>query len=619
MDARSCAWVAAALAAAALGVLAPVAAAQESCPPGDSACIGAQKLGERASAECRRAGDALPSRPVADPACQTPAGRRVDRAGVAAHAGSWVHRALAFQYALGEALPFRDAPWIGTHNSFNSTSEAPTLSHTDSNQQLSLADQLALDVRSLEIDVHWSPSPRGGGLDGAPVVCHGQEQQGVHVGCTSERLLGDVLAEVGGWLRRPENRREVLLLYLEDHLDGNHAAGREVLDATLGSLVFRAGANDADCRSLPLTLTRRAVLDAGAQVVIVGDCGTGWNTRVFKWGGDVRVEERPKGYTAENCGGVSRATHATRLVRFYEDSTWLTPTAATVSQNRLASADDGITPQTAAAMTRCGVDLIGLDQLLPGDARLPSLVWSWAAGKPAAADGGCALQGDGGRWATGACARPRPAACRTADGGWTVTAAPVAFADAAAACAEGGHRFDLPRTGFDNARLRAVAPAGEVWLDHRAFEEEQTGTGEPEGPGPGGPGSGSGSGSVSAAGPAAASPGSPAAASPGNPATGRRRPAGRALAASCRVAPGGRRARRTLVCRIRVTPGGPGLARISLTRGPRTYVRAARALRGRGGTIAVRTVRPLPRGTYSLAVELAGPARARLFQRLTVR
>src|SRR5687768_14718068 len=62
-----------------------------------------------------------------------------ERAGVKEHASTWTHRALAFQHALGHGAPLRNAPWVGTHNSFNSIAEmGPALSVMDSNQQLSL-------------------------------------------------------------------------------------------------------------------------------------------------------------------------------------------------------------------------------------------------------------------------------------------------------------------------------------------------------------------------------------------------------------------------------------------------------------------------------------------------
>jgi hypothetical protein len=105
----------------------------------------------------------------------------------------WLTQALELQHRLGDALPLRDAMWVGTHNSFNSTAEmGPTLSDTDANQQLSLTDQLRIDVRSLELDVHWFPSAASGGAR-APVVCHAESQ---HEGCSIEKELGPVLGEI---------------------------------------------------------------------------------------------------------------------------------------------------------------------------------------------------------------------------------------------------------------------------------------------------------------------------------------------------------------------------------------------------------------------------------------
>src|SRR3954454_2683015 len=80
-------------------------------------------------------------------------------AGIQAYEGSWTHRTLAFQYQLGNDVGFVNAPWLGTHNSFNSIAQlGPALSSSDANQQLSLVDQLRMDMRSIEIDIHWFPS-----------------------------------------------------------------------------------------------------------------------------------------------------------------------------------------------------------------------------------------------------------------------------------------------------------------------------------------------------------------------------------------------------------------------------------------------------------------------------
>src|SRR3954451_21840704 len=402
-------------------------------------CYGADVLGRDAEAHCRAAG-----------ACAS------DEQAIAAYEGSWTHRALAFQERLSRTVPLREAPWIGTHNSFNSIAEmGPTLSDTDSNQRLRLTDQLREDMRSLELDLHWLPSPYAGGQN-APVVCHGEG----NAGCTIERPLGPVLDEIAGWLHG--HRDAVVLLYLEDQLDGAdaHDAAAATIRTSLGSMVYAPPAGGR-CTPLPLSLTKADVLARGAQVVIVSGCGAGaaWPGVAFDWSS--HVEERPHGYQDfPRCGpDYDRATYDARLVRYYEDSTWLTTAASNAGQ---ATVDDGITPATAAAMTRCGVDLISLDQLQPGDARLPALVWSWAPGEPAAASG-CVVQRADSRWTSAPCQARRPAACRRPDGTWTATG-PVPSAEAPRACREAGAAFATPRTGYENARLRVAAGDAPVWL-----------------------------------------------------------------------------------------------------------------------------------------------------------
>jgi hypothetical protein len=390
----------------------------------------------------------------AEATCRHLGGPCQPEAGVSGWSQTWTHRALAFQYALGDELPLRNAPWVGTHNSFNSIAEmGNTLSDTDSNQQLSLLDQLSVDVRSLELDVH--------SFAGRQVVCHARGADQGHAGCSVEKDFATVLGELAGWLR--DHRDQVLLLYLEDHLDGQdgHDAGAAALQAQLGDLIYRPGGSG--CTKLPLTLTRDDVLAAGAQVIIVTGCGTGsaWQSQVFDWSD--HVENRPVGYRDfPDCGpDYSRATYDTNLVRYYEDSTALTEGASYFGQ---ATTDDGITPATAAAMARCGVDLIGLDQLLPGDGRLDALVWSWAPGEPAA-PGSCAVQRPDGRWESRSCDERHPATCTDGAGGWLVTPRSARFRDAAKLCAREGTTFATPRTGYENALVHASGNGATTWLD----------------------------------------------------------------------------------------------------------------------------------------------------------
>ncbi len=376
-----------------------------------------------------------------------------------ASAEPWTQRALGLQYELAGDVPLRNAPWVGTHNSFNSVAEmGPALSPLDSNQKLPIVDQLRLGIRSLELDVHWFPSARAGGF--APVVCHAT---GEHGGCSVEKTLAEVLREIHGWLR--ENPDQALLLYLEDHLDGQegHDAAAAVLEQELGSAIHRPPAGGG-CAATPLDLTRNQVRSTGAQVVIVSDCGSGtaWPAQV--WSFADHVETRPRGYRDfPDCGpDFDRATYDNEMVRYFEDSTQVTRGGSVVGAT---TRDDGITPATAAAMARCGVDLLGLDQLTAGDPRLDALVWSWAAGEPLSGD--CAVQRADARWEARACRGRHPAACRAADGSWRLTPRAEPSWNAARACASASAAFAAPRTGYEGQLLRVAmeaAGAREAWL-----------------------------------------------------------------------------------------------------------------------------------------------------------
>jgi hypothetical protein len=451
---------------------APVATASADSPtaPCDAVspyalpCTALGKVFDAASFECRRVG-------VPDALCVLPLAHKVTQAARDAYVASWVHRTAQFQYALGDPVPFRDAQWIGTHNSFNALVDGLTLSHADSNQQLTLTQQLDIDVRSIELDLHYvSPIPLI--TPKRVTVCHGQGPEVYDFGCTTEPAFTTVLPEVAAWLNAPAHAGEVVLLYLEDEMKnaGAYASAIDTLEKVLrrpdgSSLIYKpdTSAKAANgCTPLPLGTSRDDVRASGARVVIVGSCAPGWSSDVFDWN-PVHVEGGKT--SAYQPYPACDATYAPsvydhQMVRYFEDSTLV---SNLLEPQRPSSNPEALWPDKVASMTSCGVNLYGFDQLLPEDGRIQSTLWSWAPNEPVVANGGCTRQASDGRWYAAPCADLHPAACQHGET-WSVTA-PVAVADAPAACAAQGATFGLPRTGLDNSRLHAAAGADGAWVD----------------------------------------------------------------------------------------------------------------------------------------------------------
>jgi hypothetical protein len=409
-------------------------------------CKLVEKAGDGAAATCRNVGGP-------DEACtRVPFSSPVSRRKLERHERTWLHRTLAFQYERAAGVPFTDVQWIGTHNSFNSVKTVPGVSELDANQQLSLTDQLRLDVRSLELDLHTFSSARDQ-FTLRPMVCHAQ---GGGYGCSTERELAEVLPEIRDWLKAHED--QVLLLYLEDDLGdvAAHDAAVAAIDEVLGSLVLPTAGRSFD------TLTREAVRDAGAQVVLVGNAheAKSWSSRVFAWR-PFEWESRPQGFAADctNEHGAERPPYATKLVRFFEDSTWLSPQTELTG---LGSADDGLTPETVRRMVRCGVDLFGLDQVVPGDKRLDAFAWSWAPKEVSRK--GCATMDEDARWYRERCDAKLRAACLTDAGTWAVSKAAVPREALRGVCSALDAVPAAPRTGAENAALAEVADGERVWL-----------------------------------------------------------------------------------------------------------------------------------------------------------
>src|SRR5581483_5712787 len=115
--------------------------------------------------------------------------------------------------------------------------------------------------------------------------------------------------------------------------------------------------------------------------------------------------------------------------------------------------------EDARNMTRCGVNMIGLDQLRPFDPRLTAQVWSWAPTEPS--KGQCAYQGTDGFFRSGNCSTPRRYACLSGST-WVVTGSAGPWWMGRKACPA----FDVPHNAWQNEQLRIAKRGGEVWVNY---------------------------------------------------------------------------------------------------------------------------------------------------------
>ncbi|MFM7143321.1 MAG: hypothetical protein ACKO2K_15560, partial [Alphaproteobacteria bacterium] len=369
-----------------------------------------------------------------------PSAARAD--GIDGFNAGWAGRALRAQRRIDLGTPIGDTSMVGAHNSFNSEAYSSGIRYLDPNQRDSTFNQLRMGARAIEFDVHWTTKREGVSFSNRLLLCHGTAS---HLGCgLDDRTFEEGLDEIAAWLGTADSIGQVLILHLEDHMEGRHGEAFARVAERLGSRIYFSGG----CTDVPSGLTKAQVLAAGKQVIVwnEGSCSAdgNWNSMVF--------------------------TGLGSITRVWEDSTTL---------------GGGSVPPIGAgeiaSLHASGINIVDLDRLDPNDARWAAAVWSWAVGEPNDLGGeDCAAQQADGRWNDVDCRIEKAFACENlATGGWAVTAEQGSFGRGALACKRLGtdFRFAVPTNAQDNQLLssaRATAGRASVWLDHadRAVEGE---------------------------------------------------------------------------------------------------------------------------------------------------
>lgn len=396
------------------------------------------------------------------------------------HACTWSAFAHGLQRQLDATTPMVEALWLASHNSYNYP-DPTNQSSSDPNQLVDITEQLTLEMRGVEIDIHWAESPRCSG-DLQPLVCH---SQGDHSTCSGTEPTADVhFATIRDWLL--DHPGEIVQVDIESNFSVNRTPPcppgapeptggdpfevvRDQLLDVFGDMIYLP--QGGDCQQLPLALTRQEILDSGAQVLVTGSCNAGWQTVVH--GLDVRKQKVHDGLEGD-CDATDSSSAADsftdedyrqRWTRMWEDSTNVG--RAFVSQAQPVDA------AVLGEMIRCGMNMPSIDKFTSSDARIPGSVWSWAESEPAVNDvANCALHNEDGRLVSADCAASHAWACQSSqDQSWALVEGSGTHADGSAACATlgDGRIFSVPTTGFFNDELQQVKQAAgvsQLWVNY---------------------------------------------------------------------------------------------------------------------------------------------------------
>ena len=318
----------------------------------------------------------------------------------------WIASTLKLQREIDVDAPLNEATFIGTHNSYNSKSYATPLRYIDPNQLLSISEQLDMGIRSIELDAHWTTTSS---LSKDILLCHAQDN---HIGCSLfDRNITEGLQEIRDWLKA--NPNEIILLYIERHLDGHEPKLASLLKEYLGEFIYKAsfvrksGADTKNCVALPSTsLTKANILKAGKQLIIVTKTCSGassqykeqdtpnesWNDYVFAGIGDIPtlpytfIDSTITNFTAYPDCSKSNLFYPdinhTSMWRIYEDRTNL---SSVIHKEKQLLDDD------MRELMRCGINWPTVDMLSAADSRLTAAIWSWARAFPQDDQGQCAI------------------------------------------------------------------------------------------------------------------------------------------------------------------------------------------------------------------------------------
>jgi|GEM_PF-3788945 len=359
-----------------------------------------------------------------------------------------VIRRLNLQHDMDKNLPFNNAMFFGTHNSYSTKRYSEVKRYV--NQSNDVIAQLNVGARAINFDLFQdriNASSQGFDME----TCH--TWNGAFCDSGGRRMYHH-LREIREWLE--ENPDEVVVIVFETFITSGETDDAAALLANteyLGNYHLRARDASADGKNFS-NLTKEYIRSQGKNIVYVcSNCGSG-DTKV-NW--DNIVFDMPSGTISKkgnDAKDISPGDAANKYAILYEDRLFGGGGANELTGTELYN-----------GINHRAYNMVGLDYFI-NENRFNALMWSWADGYPKSFEHNCAisdhaypLYGQSDQWRSADCSNlVLPAACVSAGTGgnhsrWEISA-PTTFENAHEACEIIGKVFRAPQTAYENYWVR---------------------------------------------------------------------------------------------------------------------------------------------------------------------
>lgn len=381
---------------------------------------------------------------------------------------TWTVRALTLQNRVDKYAPLKRAGLPHTHNSYNAAAYMTSISYLDPNHEISVLNQLNIGIRALEYDIHWATYDHGWfDYNKEVILCH----NGGDGTCSIwDRLFSAGLEEIKLWFSVPDHKaNDVILVTLEDHLDGHYAEAVAAIESQIGDLVYKP---KQACDALDWNISKAAILAAGKNVILMGASAA--SCKEAHYGSYVHQNNWSGGVKHTSFVGYPTCKNDTTDLETIQDGFYRSYTDGTV----IGQVYLGVAPievSDVEKMAGCGINAIGPEPLDWWDPRHEAQIWSWNKNEPddVGENEDCAEQAENGRFNAIDCVRSLRFACQNAaTREWKVTSTAGPWKNGKAACENEfgpGFTFAVPANGYENNQLKDIKTQGNqssVWLHY---------------------------------------------------------------------------------------------------------------------------------------------------------